>query len=172
MVWCGVVWGGRRIMLLHIQLWDDPSVVWQVRYELSLDLNTSNLPREQWDTWDPTLISEVKYYQKEATNSPDKTANKTRLVPASSRRLTGRKYCPDTVLTIFFLSLTTLSLRACSLPPTSSPPSSWSTSSQSTHTWAPSRFPWAGWFSTFVNFVSSTSWSSSPSPVVSGGQYI
>ena len=31
----------------------------QVRYELSLGLPTDNLPREQWDTWDPTLISEV-----------------------------------------------------------------------------------------------------------------
>ena len=32
----------------------------QVQHEISLGLNTSNLPREKWDTWDPTLISEVK----------------------------------------------------------------------------------------------------------------
>ena len=31
----------------------------KVRYETQLGLNTSNLPREKWDTWDPTLISEV-----------------------------------------------------------------------------------------------------------------
>ena len=33
--------------------------VFKVRYETQLGLNTSNLPREKWDTWDPTLISEV-----------------------------------------------------------------------------------------------------------------
>ena len=32
----------------------------QVQHEISLGLNTANLPREKWDTWDPTLISEVK----------------------------------------------------------------------------------------------------------------
>jgi len=31
---------------------------YDVQHEISLGLNTSNLPREKWDTWDPTLISE------------------------------------------------------------------------------------------------------------------
>ena len=35
----------------------------QVQYEISLGLKTSNLPREKWDTWDPTLISEVNNHQ-------------------------------------------------------------------------------------------------------------
>ena len=35
------------------------TAMFQVKYEQSLGLQTSNLPREKWDTWDPTLISEV-----------------------------------------------------------------------------------------------------------------
>ena len=30
----------------------------QVLHESSLGINTVSLPREDWDTWDPTLISE------------------------------------------------------------------------------------------------------------------
>ena len=36
--------------------------LFKVRYETQLGLNTSNLPREKWDTWDPTLISEVSLH--------------------------------------------------------------------------------------------------------------
>ena len=32
----------------------------QVLYEKELGVNTVSLPRENWDTWDPTLISEVR----------------------------------------------------------------------------------------------------------------
>ena len=32
----------------------------QVQFESTLGINTMSLPREKWDTWDPTLISEVR----------------------------------------------------------------------------------------------------------------
>ena len=31
----------------------------QVELETALGVDTKSLPREKWDTWDPTLISEV-----------------------------------------------------------------------------------------------------------------
>ena len=37
-----------------------PVETFQVQFESTLGINTMSLPREKWDTWDPTLISEVK----------------------------------------------------------------------------------------------------------------
>ena len=34
----------------------------QVQLEKELGVKTESLPREKWDTWDPTLISEVQEY--------------------------------------------------------------------------------------------------------------
>ena len=34
-------------------------MILQVQHESSRGINTMSLPREKWDTWDPTLISEV-----------------------------------------------------------------------------------------------------------------
>ena len=39
---------GSKSLLLH-----------QVELEKELGVKTESLPREKWDTWDPTLISEV-----------------------------------------------------------------------------------------------------------------
>ena len=35
----------------------------QVQLEKELGVKTESLPREKWDTWDPTLISEVQEYR-------------------------------------------------------------------------------------------------------------
>ena len=52
----------RKILgLLSSFIWRIPRIyLTQVQFESTLGINTMSLPREKWDTWDPTLISEVK----------------------------------------------------------------------------------------------------------------
>ena len=54
----------------------------QVQLEKELGVKTESLPREKWDTWDPTLISEVQEY-----NIQINTKNAYHLSPSSSLRV-------------------------------------------------------------------------------------
>ena len=49
---------GSGYILVIIKL-SDYHIIIKVELETSLGVDTKSLPREKWDTWDPTLISEV-----------------------------------------------------------------------------------------------------------------
>ena len=57
----------------------------QVQLEKELGVKTESLPREKWDTWDPTLISEVQEYKIQINTKIQKNAY--HLSPSSSLRV-------------------------------------------------------------------------------------
>ena len=103
-----------------------------------------SLPREKWDTWDPTLISEVKG-NLHRSSSLQSTLRACLLQPTSSPRWSSSTS-----------SLSTLT----------SAPSRWGPLTVSTFCNLVFRFPSAGWSSIFVNFVFCIFWCSSHSHVV------
>ena len=50
-------WEITTTLYISTQFYHLPT--FQVQFESTLGINTMSLPREKWDTWDPTLISEV-----------------------------------------------------------------------------------------------------------------
>ncbi|PSN40404.1 Transient receptor potential-gamma protein [Blattella germanica] len=54
---CGLIWSEVK-QLWDVGLEEYANDMWNVQKEMAAKLQTTELPREDWDTWDPMLISE------------------------------------------------------------------------------------------------------------------
>ena len=70
--WWSLVLMNMKLMFRALRYWSNIKqiifclkslLLHQVQLEKELGVKTESLPREKWDTWDPTLISEVQEYR-------------------------------------------------------------------------------------------------------------